>query len=97
MQRTQDRVDRCKDSAAVAVGHDGVCDGGDDADGWLSPNLVQRLINGSQTQVVDDCSVFMASLEAMLRPVQFRLTLASPMREINLDMAVPLWRRLDKG
>ena len=54
MQRTQDRVDRCKDSAAVAVGHDGVCEGGDDADGWLSPNLVQRLINGSQTQVVDD-------------------------------------------
>ena len=57
MKRIQNRINRGKDGAAVAVGHDGVCDGSEDADGGLGSDLVQGLVNGWQPQEVDDLGI----------------------------------------
>ena len=58
MEWGQNGIDRCKDGATVAVGHDGLSDGRDDADGGLDPDLLESLIEWSQPKEIDDLGSF---------------------------------------
>ena len=57
MQGAQNWIDGRKDGAAVAVGHDGLGDGRNDADGRLGSDLLKSLIDRSKPRVINNLGV----------------------------------------
>ena len=57
MQGGQDRINRREDGSAVPVGHEGLGESCDDADGGLGPDLLERLIDWAQTKEINDLRI----------------------------------------
>ena len=53
-QRSQGWIDGCEDGAAIPSRQQEICDGGDDADVGLGPDLLERDTDGPVPDVVDD-------------------------------------------
>ena len=54
VQGSQDWIDGRKDGAAVPVGHERLGESGNDDDGGLGPDLLESLIDRTQTKEIDD-------------------------------------------